>query len=139
MAANPFMSQQSNQFGGKFKNLKIQKVNSYLATTPTQPNNQFGGFMSTPNSMMSTPMSSQFGAMPSQPAQQMFGGQQSNMSTMGQLGGAFGQMGLGGGSVPPSQAPQQQSNPFADLGSFEKKPQQQQATAAPTSNIDLFG
>ena len=84
-------------------------------------------------------MGSQFGAMPSQPAQQMFGGQQSNMSAMGQLGGAFGQMGLGGGSVPPAQASQQQSNPFADLGSFEKKPQQQQATAAPTSNIDLFG
>ena len=116
---------------------RFGEISPYLAATPTQPSNQFGGFMSTPNPMMSAPMGSQFGATPSQPAQQMFGGQQSNMSAMGQLGGAFGQMGLGSGGGAPA-APQQQSNPFADLGTFEKKPQQQQ-TAAPTSNIDLFG
>ena len=84
---------------------------------------------------------SQFGATPAmnnQTTQQQggWGGQ------MGQLGGAFGQMGLGGVQqqqapvAPAAAAPQQQVNPFADLGSFEKK---QPTPAGNSLNVDLWG
>jgi len=137
MAANPFMSQQANQFG---------------APAPAPAQNQFGQFgqMGQTNSMMgssqmTSPMSNQFGATPlttQQPVQQQQWGNQS--SQMGQLGGTFGQMGLGtsNATVDPVQQQQQQqpqANPFADLGSFEKKQPQQQQAAPNSLNIDLWG
>ena len=124
MAANPFMAQQqNNQFGaGIFCHICshfICLLGAFGQMNQTQPN----------------PMASQFGAAPmaNQGApQQQWGG----ANQMSQLGGAFGQMGLG---VAPAAAPQQQQqvNPFADLGSFEKKqPAQQQANSL---NVDLWG
>ena len=124
MAANPFMAQQqSNQFGaGIFCHICshfICLLGAFGQMNQTQPN----------------PMASQFGAAPmaNQGApQQQWGG----ANQMSQLGGAFGQLGLG---VAPAAAPQQQQqvNPFADLGSFEKKqPAQQQANSL---NVDLWG
>ena len=89
------------------------------------------------NQTQPNPMASQFGAAPmaNQAApQQQWGG----ANQMSQLGGAFGQMGLGAAPVQAA-APQQQVNPFADLGSFEKKQPAQQQQTANSLNVDLWG
>ena len=122
MAANPFMAQQqNNQFGAGDFLYFYSHFNCLLGAfgqmNQTQPN----------------PMASQFGAAPmtNQGApQQQWGG----ANQMSQLGGAFGQMGLGAPAAAPQQ--QQQVNPFADLGSFEKKQPAQQANSL---NVDLWG
>jgi len=61
-------------------------------------------------------------------------------SQMGQLSNNFGGLMNTGvtQNVSNSQGQQQQHNPFADLGSFEKKPQAG-GNAAKSLNIDLWG
>ena len=90
------------------------------------------------NQAQPNPMASQFGAAPmaNQTAPQQQWGAANQMAG---LGGAFGQMGLGAQPVGQAAAPQQQVNPFADLGSFEKKQPAQQQPASNSLNVDLWG
>jgi stromal membrane-associated protein len=138
--------QQPNQTAGSLDMLGLGGLGSPTGQAPSVQQPTQAAFMAA-NPFMSSQGQNQFqgmmqGMQPQIQQQQPAGfGQAGNWnSQMSQLSNNFGGLMNTGGTqnVSNSQGQQQQHNPFADLGSFEKKPQAG-GNAAKSLNIDLWG
>merc|ERR1712131_284634 len=132
MAANPFMAQGQNQFqGGGFPNMQMGGGMQQNGNPMGQP--QMGGMGGAFGGMGGQQMGGGLQQQTAQPANNQWNNQ------MNQLSNNFGgMMSNPMGSAAPAAPAQNQSNPFADLGSFEKKSNPTNP-ASNSLNIDLWG